>query len=152
MNGTKNTHSEGKNPEGETPTNPEGMTYSRANIEIKCETSGKMEVEENEMETHKTTDCATWKRLLYTDKEDKEDETGSKIVPVHQENLKEDTEARYEKASYKNEQNKIIRVKVNGKWRAQEKTNNKQNSVYQEKGAYNDITYKYLQKIDEHIK
>ena len=55
------------------------------------------------MEPHETPDRATSKRLCLDNKQEKEDETGGKIVPVRHETQAEETAARDNKASYKNE-------------------------------------------------
>ena len=83
------------------------------------------------------------------DKEGREDEIGGKFAPIYQETQAEEASAKDDKASRKNGKNNCIKVKVNGKWWAQEKLNNKQNSVMKKKDACIDVIHKYLQKIDD---
>ena len=83
-------HLEGKNLEEKTPTKTEGRRETRANTAIKRNTTGETEVEENEMEPQNMTNCATEKRLIYVDNKGKVDETGNKIVPIHQETQSEE--------------------------------------------------------------
>ena len=67
-----------RKPENKTPTNPDRTTKTRANTAIKLEMTSNIEVEGNEMKHHETTYYAMEKRLLYNNKEGKEDETGRK--------------------------------------------------------------------------
>ena len=92
-------------------------------------------------------DHAMSKWLRYDIKEGKEDETNGKIVQIRQENQAEETVARNNKASRKDDKKKSITVNGNGKWCAQDKNTNNINPVSQKKDAYDDFTYKYLQKI-----
>ena len=94
------------------------------------------------------TDRYAEKLLGYNDQEGKEDKTGGEIIPILQEIKAEEAEAQDDKKIHNNKQKKRITVKVNGKWCAQYRINNRQNSVIHEKDAYNDITYKYLQKTE----
>ena len=57
-----------------------------------------------------------------------------------------------QKVSRKNEKKKSITVNVDGKWCDQDKNNNNQNPSVQKKYAYDDITNKYLQQIDDQRK
>ena len=79
------------------------------------------------------------KGLTNADKEGNEDETVSKIAPIHQETQSEETVILDDKTCSKNKEKKKITVNVNGKRYAQDKINNEQNSVMQKKYSYNDV-------------
>ena len=66
-----------------------------------------------------------------------------KIKPIRQETQAVETAALDDKTCRKKEKKKSIAANENGKWCAQDKISNKQNSVVQEKDAYNDVISKY---------
>ena len=82
---------EGKNPEGKTTAKMEGMASTTTTATIKRDMRVEAEVKEKKMEPCVMTDCATAKRLRYHDKQTKEYETGSIIVPICQEMQTEET-------------------------------------------------------------
>ena len=87
------------------------------------------------------------KGIPYDDKKGKEYETGSKIAPIHQGMQVEEEATRGNKTRHKNEQKKSIKVDGYGKWCAQDKINNKQNSFVQNKYGYYDVINNYIQKL-----
>ena len=97
---------------------------------------------------HKKIDRATEKLLAYADKEGKYDETGGKTIPIRQEMKMEEAVVWYNKTCRKNERKKSITVNERVKCCSQEKINNNQNLTIHKKDAYNDVLYKYLDKID----
>ena len=112
-------------------TDAEGTAETTSNKAIKRETAGETKVNEKERKLHEMTDRATEKRLPYADKEGREDEMGSKIAPIHQENQAEEAASGDNNICRNNEQSKRITDYGNGKWCAKDKTNNKKNSVVQ---------------------
>ena len=107
-----------------------------------------MNVNEKVTEHHETTDHATSKQLLYTDKERKEDETDSKIAPINQKTQAREAVTQDNTTFFKNEQKQSIKGNGNGRWCDQEKMNNKQNSVVQKMDAYSDIIKKIYKKFN----
>ena len=74
----------GKNPEVKNPTNPEAEAATTENSAIKCNYTGNMEVNEKEMEPHKTTDWDTAKQPHYADNKYNDEITGGKFAPIYQ--------------------------------------------------------------------
>ena len=109
---------EGKNPEGKTTTNLEGAERG-----------------------------ATAKWLCCDDKLEKEDGMGDKIVLMRKYKEAKETAAQDNKSSHNTEQKKSITVNVNGKWCSQYKNKNKKIPILKKTYVYDEITYKYLQKI-----
>ena len=65
-------------------TDAEGTAETTSNTAIKRETTGETKVNKKERKPHEMTDRATEKRLPCADKEGREDEMGSKILPIQQ--------------------------------------------------------------------